>query len=91
MRTGMVYIPHLGHSGMTKHTKGKMQGRGASVLLQSGGPGAGSSYDSVADYMSTTERNPLMKGKGALGKRLESLSLSLKPAKTKVKNIKFNL
>jgi hypothetical protein len=89
MRTGMVYIPHLGHSGMSRHKKGKMNG--GSVLLQSGGPGAGSSYDSLADYMSTTERNPLMKGKGALGKRLESLSLALKPAKTKVKNIKFNL
>jgi hypothetical protein len=67
-----------------------MQGKGGSVLLNQGGAGAGSSYDSVDEYIATTGRNP-MSGSGALSKKLESLSLAVKPQKNKIKNIKFNL
>jgi hypothetical protein len=68
----------------------RMQGKGGSVLLNQGGAGAGSSYDSVDEYIATTGRNP-MSGSGALSKKLESLSLAVKPQKNKIKNIKFNL
>ena len=93
VRTSLVYVPNLAHRGLTRHTKGKIEGKGASVLLRSGGAGAGSSYDSIDDYIATTGRNPLISGGSShLGKKLESLSLSVKPPKTnKIKNIKFNL
>ena len=79
-----------GHSGMTRHLRGRFEGKGASVLLNTGGAGSGSSYDSVEDYMTTTGRT--LVGRGAsLNQKLQSLSLSVKPPKTKVKNIKFNL
>jgi len=92
-RSSLVYVPNLAHSGLARHTKGKIQGKGASVLLNNGGAGAGSSYESVDDYIATTGRNPLMSGGSShLGKKLESLSLAVKPPRpTKIKNIKFNL
>ncbi len=95
-RTTLVYVPNLAHSGLSRHLNGKIHGRGGSVLLNTGGVGAGSSYSSVDDYISTTGRNPLI-GSGAvpssqLNKKLESLSLAVKaPRPTKIKNIKFNL
>ena len=86
--TSRYYV--AGHSGMTRHIRGKIEGKGASVLLNTGGAGSGSSYDSVEDYMNTTGRKIVGKG-ASLHKKLESLSLSIKPTKTKAKNIKFNL
>ena len=95
VRTSLVYVPNLAHSGLTRQTKGKIQGKGGAVLLRDGGAGAGSSYDSIDEYIATTGRNPLMRGgavQSHLGKKLESLSLAVKPPKpSKIKNIKFNL
>jgi len=90
VRTNKVYIPNLSHRTTTKYIKGKMHGTGVgAVLLNRGGAGSASSYDSVDDYIATTGRVPTGAG---LAKKLESLSLSVKPQKTnKIKNIKFNL
>lgn len=87
-RTGKVFIPHSNFSSVT----GRMQGKGGSILISQGGPGAGSSYTSVDDYVATTGVPHPMAGKGLenLGKKLESLSLK-QPKPMKVKNIKFNL
>lgn len=87
-----IFIPNLKHTSVSRHRKGKMEGRGGSVLLSTGGPGVGSSYDSVSDYLTTTGRPDLMSGRGAsLNRKLANLSLAVKPPKVKSKNIKFNL
>lgn len=87
-----VFIPRLNHTTLTRHRKGKMQGKGGSVLLSTGGPGAGSSYDSVSEYVATTGRPDLVSGRGAsLNKKLASLSLAVRQPKPRSKNIKFNL
>lgn len=71
----------------------KLKGKGmcgcgmGSVLLNRGGPGAGSSYTSIDDYMKTTGVNPT-RGSG-LGEKLGSLVV--KPLQKKVKNIQFSM
>lgn len=56
---------------------------GGSILLQKGGPGAGSSYSSTEDYQETV-------GRGMDGVNLKLRNLMEKPIKKK-KNIKFSL
>jgi hypothetical protein len=56
---------------------------GGSILLQKGGPGVGSSYDSVEEYKKIT-------GTGMLGNKLRSLMVKPIGAPMK-KNIKFSL
>ena len=60
------------HSGRV-HSKGSGMG---SVLLRTGGPGAGSSYMDMDDYIATTGINPYARAKSS-GKGLESLSSKL--------------
>lgn len=85
----MVYIPSRSFRTEPRFTRGKMKGQGGSVLLQQGGSGGASSYDSLAEYVATTGRK--VSGSGAsLTKKLESLSFST-PKKPRAKNIKFNL
>ena len=56
---------------------------GGSILLEAGGPGVGSSYDTVEDYKRVT-------GTGILGDKLRSLIV--KPMiPNKKKSINFNL
>ena len=74
-------------------------GRGAgSVLLKSGGGGAGSSYFDIDDYIATTGNNPLVpkrtlggKGLEKLSKKLSDLNISTAPKKAQKKNIQFSL
>ena len=61
----------------------KQSATGGSILLQKGGPGVGSSYDSVEEYKKIT-------GTGMLGDKLRSLIVKPVGAPIK-KNIKFNL
>lgn len=87
-----VFIPGLKHSAVSRHRKGRIEGRGGSVLLSTGGPGGGSSYDSVSEYVATTGRPNLVSGKGAsLNRKLANLTMAVKQPKIKAKNIKFNL
>ena len=74
-----------------KTMKGKLLTRkmtGGSILLQKGGPGVGSSYDSVEEYKAITGTG--MCGTGSiLSSKLRSLVV--KPIKEAKKNIKFSL
>jgi hypothetical protein len=92
----LIYVPHMNNI----HISGRRavrRGRGmGSVLLQTGGPGSASSYESVEEYKDTTGRGlGLGLGLGlstpdrsGLSKKLESLSIN--PSKQKPKNIRFN-
>lgn len=74
-------------------------GRGAgSVLLKSGGGGAGSSYYDIDDYIATTGNNPIIpkrtvggKGLERISKKLSDLHINTTPNKARKKNIQFNL
>jgi len=61
--------------------------KGGSILLQQGGPGAGSSYTSVEDFHHTTGRGV---GVGMEGVNEKLKSLMVPPLK-KTKNIRFTL
>lgn len=63
---------------MASHT-GKVSGSGmGSVLLQTGGPGAGSSYRDIDDYISTTGINPYTRAsKKTEGSGLSSIASKL--------------
>ena len=91
-RGGKVYLPTS--TGGTVRMKGTqmISGRGmGSVLLQKGGPGAGSSYSGVDDYYNTTGISIPSSGRGlgSLSKKLEGLVM--KPHTHKQKNINFSL
>jgi len=57
-----------------------------SVILNKGGTGSGSSYDSVEDYRETTGRGL---GKSGMADKLSRLIV--KPITKKPKNIKFDM
>jgi len=70
------------------HRKKIMEGRGmGSVILNKGGAGGGSSYESIDDYMNITGNNPA-RGSG-LGEKLHRLIV--KPLTKKPANIKFDM
>ncbi len=55
------------NAAMTSHTK-KMSGSGmGSVLLRTAGPGAGSSYSDIDDYIRTTGVNPYTRNSKSIG------------------------
>jgi hypothetical protein len=65
-----------------------------SVLLNQGGAGGASAYESVGDYTATTGVDPYARtstgrGLGSMSKKLEELTI--KPRKRKEKNINFNI
>jgi hypothetical protein len=71
-----------------------MSGRGmGSVLLNKGGAGGASGYESIGDYTATTGVDPFGRatgqGLGSMSKKLEELTI--KPRKRKEKNINFNI
>lgn len=94
-----VYCPTSGHSGNSRHTRGRMIGKGIGTMLLDGGIGGGSSYQSVNDYMQTTGRNPNIAsmgsssgrglGSSSMKDKLENLVVSNQ--KRKPSNIKFKL
>lgn len=72
--------------GMDVHGKGM-----GSVLLQTGGPGAGSSYMDMDDYIATTGINPYTRAQGTgvtkkISSKLSKLNIS-PPTVTRRKNI----
>lgn len=108
MRISHVYTPF----GNIKHSvlpgfKNKIGTGMGSVLLQTGGPGGASSYDSIADYTRTTGIDPRhipkdaikpmvssKEGKQIMGVGIKSKikALIAKPLKeSKPKNINFSL
>lgn len=94
----MIYVPSNNAKIKTstlRHINGKGNG---SVLLNLGGAGAGSSYESVSDYMNTTGLDPYISGgslglgtkKTSINSKLENLMIKPKKSK-KEKNITFNI
>ncbi len=92
-----VYLPTSNGIMITATRKIKGTGNG-SVLLQKGGPGAGSSFQSVDEYFNTTgidaTKAPKMSSGNGLNKinsSLEKLLVKSKGERKKEKNINFNL
>jgi len=97
-----IFRPHTIQGKVVIHKK---SGTGmGSVLLNKGGPGSGSSYTSMNDYLHTTEgkglgsklpsKNTMGLGLGGMIEhRLQSLQLKpeLKQYKKKADNISFSL
>jgi hypothetical protein len=82
-----------------RHVNAKM-GRGMGSVLLDGGLGGQSSYSSLDDYLSTTNKltGPVIKGKGgakgslqSIMPRLEALSALKKGKKRLDSNIKFSI
>lgn len=90
--TRFVKLPH---SNAILHSHNStMRGTGnGSVLLRTGGPGAGSSYMDMDDYIRTTGINPSTRksgqGLGSLGEKLRKLSIT--PQSNVRKNIVMNM
>ena len=105
----MVYNPTrsarfpFSNATMRSHTK-RLDGSGmGSVLLRKGGPGAGSSYTDIDDYVRTTGINPYARaiptpavegsGMKSLASKLSRLQLSapVEKARGKIKNITMSM
>ena len=94
-----VYLPMMSGCSINIHGIRKRAVHafnGGSILLQKGGPGVGSSYSDLNDYMNTTQLNPYntssaISGRGfsRLHKHLENLTIM--PKKPKSKNINFSM
>ena len=97
-------MPHLAYLPMSNKRvsiggRRYMSGRGmGSVLLNKGGAGGASGYESIGDYTATTGVDPFGReasissagrGLGSMSKKLEELTI--KPRKRKEKNINFNI
>jgi len=94
-----VYLPTSNGIMITATRKIKGTGNG-SVLLQKGGPGAGSSYGSIDNYFNETgidaTKAPKMSssignGINKINSSLEKLLVKSKGERKKEKNINFNL
>lgn len=79
VKNNKMYMPNVRFSGQA-HGRRVMHGRGGSVLLQKGGPGGGSSYSGLDEYISTTGNNP-MSGNGLLPSMKEIKNFSKKVVK----------
>lgn len=101
-RTRVAKFP-FSNAKMASHTK-KIEGSGmGSVLLSPGGPGAGSSYLDIDDYIRTTGINPYTRAStvpAAAGKGMKGLASKLSKlqidrpvdrTKAKIKNITMSM
>ena len=93
--TQRAYVPGMKHYGLSRHTRGRMEGKGIGAVLLDGGMGGASSYSGVDDYIASTNTNPYdIKGQG-LGKSITSklgkLNIQKLPSKKKTANINFSL
>jgi hypothetical protein len=72
---------------MVSHTK-KMSGSGTgSVLLRTGGPGAGSSYMDIDDYIRTTGINPYSRASSSEGSGMKGVASKLARLKIESPNV----
>jgi len=87
-----MYFRCGGGISVPRHQTRGMKGCGASVLLQMGGPGAASSYDSPLQYAETTGRG-MGRGVSGLGgmPELAELKINRGSGMRKPKNINFSL
>jgi hypothetical protein len=85
-----VNMPLLKFSHLSRQTRGIKQGKGIGAVLLDGGMGGQSSYESVDNYMNTTNA-PSFSGRGLGSLRNKMENLIIKPSYKKPKNINFNL
>jgi len=92
-----IKLPMGGHTLMARNQRVAGQGMG-SVLLSTGGPGAGSSYMDMDDYIRTTGIDPYARqtAKGSKGFGMKSVasklqSLSIVPTAGRRKNITMSM
>jgi len=83
-------MPLLKFSHLSRQTRGIKQGKGIGAVLLDGGMGGQSSYESVDNYMNTTNA-PSFSGRGLGSLRNKMENLIIKPSYKKPKNINFNL
>lgn len=87
-----VYFRTGGGISVPRHQTRGMKGGGGSVLLQMGGPGGASSYDSPTQYAEMTGRGMGCGVSGLGGMReLADLKISRGSGMRKPKNINFSL
>lgn len=87
-----MYFRCGGGISVPRHQTRGMKGCGGSVLLQTGGPGGASSYDSPLQYAETTGRG-MGRGVSGLGgmRELADLKINRGSGMKKPKNINFSL
>jgi hypothetical protein len=87
-----MYFRCGGGISVPRHQTRGMKGSGGAVLLQMGGPGGASSYDSPLQYAETTGRG-MGRGVSGLGgmKELADLKINRGSGMKKPKNINFSL
>lgn len=93
-RHSKVFLPRVNKTIISRHTRGAKQGKGIGAVLLDNG--IQSSYDSIDEYIATTNANPLVSVSGQGLKGLEKIrakmeNLVIKPTSRKPKNIKFTL
>lgn len=94
-----IFRPHTMSGRVVVGDKRRITGGGATVLLNKGGPGAGSSYDSMAEYNQITGgrmRPSPVAGVGLGGmieRNLQALALKPEPKsyRKKPQNISFSI
>jgi hypothetical protein len=97
-RANKVFLPKMNKTQISRHTRGSISGRGVGAFLLDGGLGGQSSYQSVDDYISTTNASPVV-STGSIGSGLKGLerirskmeNMVIKPSIRKPKNIKFSM
>ena len=87
-----MYFRCGGGISVPRHQTRGMKGCGGAVLLQTGGPGGASSYDSPIQYAETTGRG-MGRGVSGLGgmRELAELKINRGSGMKKPKNINFSL
>lgn len=87
-----MYFRCGGGISVPRHQTRGMKGCGGAVLLQTGGPGRASSYDSPLQYAETTGRG-MGRGVSGLGgmRELAELKINRGSGMKKPKNINFSL
>ena len=90
-----MYFRTGGGISVPQHQTRGMKGGGGSVLLQMGGPGGASSYDSPTQYAETTGRGMCRSGGSVSGlggmRELADLKINRGSGMRKPKNINFSL
>lgn len=88
------YRPHTLHGRVILKRGNKIAGKGAAILLNKGGPGAGSSYDSVEEYKKTIDSHKSTRGMGIGGEietKLRNLKIKPMESNKKRQTIKFSI
>jgi len=88
-----VYLPTVNKSSISRHTRGALRGKGIGAVILDNGMGGQSSYNSIDNYLSTTNQSSIggsgLKGLDKIRSKMENLMIQ--PSNRKPKNIKFSI